>query len=217
MNDLSVFFRFSAASCVASGFFLLAYWFLYVVFLPYGKITTGLSILAENPNWTWVNLLGVTGALFGVLALPGFYLRQSAGLGTIGTWSFFIALAGSALMLGPMLWDTVLWKALARHDAGILDFKGPIYQSPTFVPFFISAGLAWGVGFALLGWRTHVAGVFPSLLALLIGIGPLLFALGSMAGSLQAVVRSVGIAAFGAGFIWAGLLLWQSPSVSPTP
>jgi hypothetical protein len=221
MNEKGLFFRAGALCCAGSGLFLMAYWFLYVVFLPYDQIQDGLSILALDADWFWINVLGVLGALFGVLALPALYIKDGGAHGALGTIAFFVALAGSALMLGPMLWDTVLWKALATHDAAILSFKGPIFQSGTFVPFFISAGLIWGLGFALLGAALFKSGFFPKPVAILLGTGPLLFGFGSMTGSLQAIVRSVGIAAFGVGFIWAGLLLWRSPPddrpASPTP
>jgi hypothetical protein len=203
--------RASALFCFASGGLLLAYWYLYVVFMPYRDLSTTLSILALHKHWTWINVLGVAGAAAGLLALPGIYLRQAEQVGALGLWGFLLALLGSALLLGPMLWDTILWSPLAHHDPSILDFKGPIYTSRAFVPFFVTAGLLWAAGMAMLGWATFQAGVLPRWGGLLLVVGAPLFGLGSLLGPLQVYPRTVGITAFAAGLIWLGLGLRATP------
>jgi hypothetical protein len=204
MNLLPLF-RVTAALCLISGGGLLAYWFLYVIFMPYRELSTTLSILALNKHWTWINILGVTGSAAGLLALPGLYLRQAEETGSLGLWGFLIALLGSALLLGPMLWDTILWAPLAKHDPSVLDFDGPIYKSPAFVPFFISAGLLWATGMAMFGAATYRAEELPRWGGLLIAVGAPLFGLGSLVGPLQVYPRTAGIVAFAVGIAWMGL------------
>ena len=63
----SSFINISSYLNVISGILLLVYWYAFALFLPYGKLSSTLAILVENRNWTWINTLGVLGALAGLL------------------------------------------------------------------------------------------------------------------------------------------------------
>ena len=187
---------------------LLAFWVLYVLLMPYREISGSLVPLATHRHWTWVNLLGISGAVLLIAGVPGIALAQVEEAGRLGVAGMLIALAGGALLLGPLLWDTVLWPVLARHDPALLSFSGPIYRSRLFMPFFVSAGLAWAAGWAILGAASLRAGVFPAPAAWLVAVGAPLFALGSLFGLYQAVPRTIGILLFSGGAAWMGLVLW---------
>ena len=198
----------SGAINVVSGVCLLAFWYSYAIFLPYRKLTTTLSILVRNRHWTWINLLGVSGALLGLLGQGGLYLSQIEQAGWLGLIGYLLASAGTALLLGALLWDTVLWPTLVKHDASLLDFRGPIYQSKTFVPFFIVSGLVYSVGYILVGIGVVNAGIWPGLAGVLLAIGAPLFGLGAAFGRYQVVLRSVGVTLMCVGLIWLGLGMW---------
>ena len=206
--------RSSGGMLVVGGLLLLAFWWLYVILMPYRQLTDSLAPLALHRNWRLVNVFGVLGSLSLLAALPGLYAAQSEALGGMGLGAFLLALAASGLMLGPLLWDTVLWPVLAQHDPQLLAFQGPIYRSRFFVPFFASAGVLWAIGWALLAFASLEVGVLPRTPLWFIVAGAPLFALGSFFGLAQAIPRSIGISLFGVGSIWLGAVMWLH---APTP
>ena len=134
------FIRVGAAFNFLAGLFLLVYWFAYAIFLPYAKLSTTVSILVRNRNWTWINTLGVIGALLSLLGQGSIVLIQ----GDTSTWyvfsGYFLAVAGTSLLMGTMIWETVLWPILFRYDDSLLDFTGPLYSERTFIGFFVFSG-----------------------------------------------------------------------------
>jgi len=74
---------------IIAGVLLLVYWYAFAIFMPYRDLSTTLSILVENRNWTWINTLGVLGALFALLGQAGILAaatgRPARNLGTVGT------------------------------------------------------------------------------------------------------------------------------------
>lgn len=196
--------RVSGALNVAAATCLLVYWYAFVAFMPYLELSTTLSLLVLDPEWTPINALGATGAALGLMGLPGLYVVHAERLGRLGLAAFLVTLLGSALLLGPMLWDTIIWPPLAHHDPHLLDFDGPIYSSPAFLPFFATSGLLWGLGYALFASRIARAEVLPSVAAWLVCVGAPLFGLGALFGKAQAIPRSIGITAFVVGLAWMG-------------
>lgn len=190
---------------IISGLCLFIYWYAYAVFLPYGQLTTTLAILVSNRNWSWINALGVVGASAGLLGQAGILAIQNS----YGSWQssvgFYVAVTGTTMLIGTMLWETILWPILYRVDKTILEFQGPLYSSRIFLGFFISAGLIFGVGYLLVGIGIAQSGVLPRTAGILLGIGAPLFALGSMLGRYQVYARSIGVTLMTVGLIWLAL------------
>jgi voltage-gated potassium channel Kch len=202
-----VFISISAFLNVISGLALLIYWYAYAVFLPYGQLSTTLSILVKNRNWQWINALGVLGALAGLLGQAGIYIIQLPNSNWFAGIVYYVAALGTALLVGTMLWDTILWPILVKHDASLLDFQGPIYSSKTFLPFFIASGLIYSAGFILVGIGIVQLNILPVAAGYLIAIGAPLFGLGAMFGKFQIYPRSVGVTLMAVGLIWLGLAM----------
>lgn len=192
---------------VVAGIALAAFWYLYAILLPYRKLSTTLAILVKNRWWTPVNILGVSGALLGLLGQGGILVSQINHVTWLGLLGFFIASAGTAFLLGPLLWDTILWPILVESDAGFLDFQGPIYQSRSFVPFFVVSGLLYSLGYILVGVGIMKVGVLPSIGGLLLAVGAPMFGLGAMFGKFQVIPRSIGVTLLSIGLIWLGLAM----------
>jgi len=104
-----------------------------------------------------------------------------------------------------MLWETVLWPILVKHDESLLDFQGPIYTSKTFLPFFIVAGLIYSLGYVLVGIGIVQAGALPRIAGILLAVGAPTFGLGSMFGKYQVYPRSIGVTLMSLALIWIGL------------
>ena len=199
------FVVFSAYLNLFAGIALLVYWYAFAIFMPYGELSTTLAILVKNRHWVWINVLGVLGALTGLLGQGGIYVIQMANANWISSLGFYIASTGTTLLIGTMLWETILWPILVKYEESLLDFQGPIYTSKTFLPFFIVAGLIYSAGYVLVGIGIVQAGILPKIAGILLAVGAPTFGLGSMFGKYQVYPRSVGVTLMSIGLIWIGL------------
>ncbi|MEE9514200.1 MAG: hypothetical protein V3V46_08980 [Anaerolineales bacterium] len=203
-----------AAFVVASGYLnliagilLFIYWYAFALFLPYRELSTTLSILVSNRNWSWINSLGVLGALAGLLGQAGIFMIQITSINWYASVGFYVAVAGTTLLVGTMLWETALWPILQKHDEALLDFQGPIYSSKVFLRFFVVSGLIFGAGYVLVGIGIVQAGVLPPTAGIMLAIGAPTFGLGMMFGKYQVYVRSVGVTLMSIGLIWLALAM----------
>jgi len=192
---------------VIAGVTLLAYWYAFAIFLPYRELSTTLSILVKNKNWTWINALGVVGAMAGLLGQAGIYSIQSANTNTYASFGFYVASTGTTLLIGTMLWETILWPILVNYEESLLAFRGPVYSSRTFFPFFIAAGLVYSIGYVLVGIGIVQAGILPRFAGILVAVGAPTFGLGAMFGKAQVYVRSLGVTLMSVGLILLGLAI----------
>ena len=202
MNDN--FINTSGYLNIISGVTLIIYWYSFAIFLPYRELSTTLAILVKNRNWRWINALGVAGALAGLLGQAGIYVFQMTSTNGYTTAGFYIATLGTTLLIGTMLWDTVLYPILVSYNESLLDFQGPIYSSKVFFPFFIVAGIIYSLGYILVGVGIVQAGVLSPIAGLLIAVGAPTFGLGAMFGKLQVYPRTVGITLMSTGLVWIG-------------
>lgn len=189
---------------IGAGLLLLLFWYLYAVLLPYQKLESSLSVLVTDSNWVFVNLLGVFGSLFGLVGLIGIYLKAAEAVRTAGMLAFLIAFVGTILITVPLVWDTILWPILTSHDPSLLDFNGPIYTSKTFLPFFITAGLIYSIGYLFLGIVLEKSGIYPTWSTYLIAAGAPLFGIGAVFGKFQVFPRTLGVTLLCIGLIWIG-------------
>lgn len=194
----------SAYLNVFSGIALLVYWYAFAIFMPYQELSTTLAILVKNRHWQWINGLGVLAALAGLLGQAGIYIFQLPLANSFTVAGFFVATLGIALLLGSMLWDTILWPILVKHDETLLSFQGPVYQSKTFVPYFVISGLIYSAGFVLVGIGVVQVNILPVVAGFLFAVGAPLFGLGAMFGKYQVYPRTAGATLMGAGLFWVG-------------
>jgi hypothetical protein len=192
---------------IFAGVTLLIYWYAFAIFLPYRELSSTLAILVKNKNWAWINTLGVVGATAGLLGQAGIYWIQSANSNLYASIGFYLASTGTTLLIGTMLWETILWPILLKYDESLLDFRGPIYTSKTFFPFFITAGLVYSVGYVLVGIGIIQAEVLPRTAGILLALGAPAFGLGAMFGKAQVYVRSLGVTLMSIGLIWLGFVM----------
>ena len=188
-----------------SGISLLIYWYSFAVFMPYRELSNTLVILVKNRHWKWINTLGVLGATAGLLGQAGILIVQIDYLVWQPIIGFFLATLGTLLIIGTMLWDTILWPILVNHDESLLSFQGPIYTSKTFLPFFIVSGLIYAFGYIFVGIGIIQSNILPSTTGYLLAIGAPTFGLGSMFGKFQIYPRTIGVTLMSIGLIWIGI------------
>ena len=190
---------------VIAGILLVVYWYSFALFLPYRELSNTLSVLVINRNWTWINFLGVAGATSGLLGQAGIYVAQLPNINGFASVGFYLATAGTTLLIGTMLWETILWPILVSHDDTLLDFQGPIYVSRTFFSFFIISGLIYSIGYIFVGIGIVQADLLSKAAGYLIAVGAPTFGLGNLFGKYQVYPRSLGVTLMSGGLIWMGI------------
>jgi len=206
---MKTFIQWAGHFNIASGVLMFLFWYLYAILLPYGQLSNTLSLLILNKNWAFVNILGASGALLGIVGLVGLFISTGDRLSNFATLGFIIALIGSILMFIALMRDTLLWPILANHDPSLLDFNGPIYTSRTFLPFFIFSGVLYTLGNVIFGLAIAGTGLYPVWAGHFLAWGALLFGLGAAFGEWQVYIRSIGITALSISLVWLGYLMRQ--------
>ena len=201
------FLNITGTANITAGILLSAFWYLYALLLPYQELENTLAILVTDRHWLLVNILGVLGSLAGLIGLVGIYIKVTEETGSAGLFGFILAFLGTMLFTATLLWDTIIWPILARHDPTLLDFQGPIYTSKIFLPFFIFAGIIYSLGYVILAIALAKSGVYPYWGCIMIAVGAPLFGLGSMFGKLQVYPRTIGITLLCIGLIWFGRIM----------
>jgi len=204
---MEYFYNLAGFANIAAGILLLLFWYLFALLLPYRDLRETLSILVVNRNWVFINTLGVCGSLLGLFGLSGIYLKAADQIGLAGLLGYSLAFLGTALFSATLLWDTLIWPILAGHDPTLLDFKGPIYSSKTFVPFFILSGIIYSLGYVIFALSLTQTGSYPIWACIALMIGAPLFGLGAALGKLQVYTRSIGITLLSAALIWLGIFI----------
>ncbi len=206
---MKTFIQWAGHFNIASGVLMFLFWYLYAILLPYGQLSNTLSLLVLSKNWAFVNILGASGALLGIVGLVGLFISTGDRLSNFATLGFIIALIGSILMFIALMRDTLLWPILANHDPSLLDFNGPIYTSRTFLPFFIFSGVLYTLGNVIFGLAIAGTGLYPVWAGHFLAWGALLFGLGAAFGEWQVYIRSIGITALSISLVWLGYLMRQ--------
>jgi hypothetical protein len=202
------FITFSGILNIIAGALLIFYWYAFALFMPYKELSTTLALLVEHRNWVWINAIGVLGAIVGLLGQAGILAVQIDQASWVGVAGYFVASTGTVLLIGTMLWETVLWPIVVKHDRGLLDFNGPLYRSKTFMPFFIVSGLIYSIGYILVGAGIMQTDIFPWMGGVLLAVGAPTFGLGSMFGKYQVYPRSIGVSLLSVGLIWLGVAMF---------
>lgn len=198
--------RWAALANLVSALCLLAFWLLFAALLPYRELSTTLLILVDDPDWTFVNALGVVGAVAGVFGFIGLHTwlpaldvsRQPVGFAT--------GLLGLIMLTAQLLWETFVWPIVAIPAPEFFAFDGPLYTSVTFLTVVGTAGALFSFGYVLTGAALARRRGRLRWIGLLLAFGAPLFGLGALAGTAQVVVRTAGISLLALGLIgsaWA--------------
>lgn len=212
MTQLSKLIKISGAANVLSAVLLLLFWFLFALLMPYQDLPTAqtLAILVRDPDWLFINLLGVQGAMVGLAGFIGLHVWWIEGSGKLGLAGLTSGFIGLVMLTAQLMWEAFIWKVLIADYSDIFKFTGPLYSSPLFLGVAITAGLLFTVGFILTGLMLSRREPTLRIAAWCLVIGAPLFGLGALAGTAQVIVRSVGIVIFAVGLVWVGYRQWRA-------
>lgn len=201
---MKAFIRLSGVFNMIFGSIFLIYWIIYGITLPISELKNSIVPLVSDPDWTWVNALGVCSTLFGVVGLTGLHYLQIEIKKQFGTAGFILAIFGLILLGGQLLWETFVWKILVDTNSNLLLFDGPLYTNKPLIGVMITGGLFFGLGYLLLGIACRLIDELPTFGIQMVIVGAPLFGLSLLFGPLQQIIRIVGIILFATGIIWTG-------------
>jgi len=199
-DGLSRFIRAGAWAAIVSGLALVASLLLEWLVVPFEQLgeteayLTGSYFLSSGLRLLSTVLLG--------WALIGIYERQSRAAGTLGLWSFVVALLGTALLAGNNWAEVFVWPTLAQVAPNIL--SGQATEAPVYLMTGITlSGPIFFIGMILFGAATLRAGVYPRWAAVLLIVSiPLTMFLDPTQGTFQESIGQIlfGIAVAALGF-----------------
>jgi len=201
---MKAFIRLSGVFNMIFGSIFLIYWIIYSITLPVSELKNSIVPLVSDPDWTWVNALGVCSTLFGVVGLTGLHYLQIEIKKQFGTAGFILAIFGLILLGGQLLWETFVWKILVDTHSNLLLFDGPLYTNKPLIGVMITGGLFFGLGYLILGIACRLIDELPTFGIQMVIVGAPLFGLSLLFGPLQQIIRIVGIILFAIGIIWTG-------------
>jgi hypothetical protein len=199
-DGLSRFIRAGAWAAIVSGLALVASLLLEWLVVPFEQLgeteayLTGSYFLSSGLRLLSTVLLG--------WALIGIYERQSRAAGTLGLWSFVVALLGTALLAGNNWAEVFVWPTLAQVAPNIL--SGQATEAPVYLMTGITlSGPIFFIAMILFGAATLRAGVYPRWAAVLLIVSiPLTMFLDPTQGTFQESIGQIlfGIAVAALGF-----------------
>jgi hypothetical protein len=202
---MKLFIKLAGICNVVFGSVFLIYWGAYGIALPVKELKTSIIPLVSDPDWVWVNTIGLTGTLFGVIGLTGLHYLQIDKKKFYGTLGFVLGVFGIILLGGQLLWETFVWKILVNSNSILLNYDGPVFTNKPLLGVTITGGLAFSIGYLLVGFACRLIDYLPNFGIQLFILGAPLFGLGPLFGPLQQIIRAAGIVLFAAGIIWTGL------------
>jgi hypothetical protein len=198
------FFRATGLANILSAVSLLLFWFLYAILLPINEVPTNYHLLLLDPDWLFVNGLGVIGFALALVGVLGIFFKQFNELSELGMIGFLITFVGQVFYNASIYYETFIWPILAQSDPNLINMStGPIYSNPVFFIMLILAGSLYAFGFLIFGYSTYKTETFPKWAILLLVIGVALF----IPGFSPYIIRTLGAIVYAIGLIWVGYML----------
>ena len=89
---MNLFIRLAGICNVIFGSIFIIYWIAYGIALPVKELKTSIVPLVSDPDWVWVNTVGITSTLFGIIGLTGLHYIQIDKKKFYGTSRLFSSL-----------------------------------------------------------------------------------------------------------------------------
>jgi hypothetical protein len=195
--------RWSGGCLIAAGLLLLST-------APHPDIfeSTFADAALDTPFWVVMHAALLLSAILSLFGLFGLYARHAGRLGRLGAVGFALAVPGPVVAACAFYWEAFLLPVLARHDAALFAWDGPVVTSWG-VRSGALAGL-WIIGFGVLGLALYRARAVPRAAALTLAVSSAAFAV--LEGPFVPVLGPLATLAFAVGYAWVGAALWTGRS-----
>jgi hypothetical protein len=207
IDRLSTFIAAGAWGAIVGGAALVISLLLEWLVVPYEKLgVAGADLTASYLASAGLRLLSTVLFLWALLAL---YNGQSFAAGTFGLWGFVVAFFGTALLVGSVWAEVIVYPTLARVAPTV--FTGQSAEASSLIIGKNLSAYLFGIGIVLFGLATLKAGVYPRwAAALLVASIPATIFLPNTEGTFS---ESIGQIMFGSAFMILG---WHAPRGTPT-
>jgi hypothetical protein len=159
-----------------------------------------------------------------LLALPGVYARQHDAAGRYGFAGYVLAFIGTALFIGPGVFQAFVAPVLAADPATrpLLEQSGPLLSSPL-AAVFAGGGMTFALGYILFGISIARAGRLPRAAGVMLALSSPILGLSPL---MPLWARATGSAIWGLANLWLGYVLMSAsvptasdllPARSPRP
>jgi hypothetical protein len=139
-----------------------------------------------DDDWTWINIIGFIGSIFGAFALTAIFSVKT-NRNTLDLSAYGIALTGIIILTCILFFEAFILKGIAFQSPGLIDLNGSFYQYPAFKLANLSGGIFLTVGFLVLGIRMIQQETFKKWKIILLMIACPLFGMVIMPGNLRLV------------------------------
>ncbi|WP_455382289.1 hypothetical protein [Salinispira pacifica] len=185
-----------------SGLLLIIWWLLLGLTLLPGGSGRSFAAMVLTPGWVPINVIGLVATLLLAIGLSGFLARQAERPGTLGFLGAIVSIAGVVLFGALQFDETFVWPLLAVHAPQLMEPGGPMFTNGPFLSVYLIMGVLFAGGFVLLAVHLIRLKSHPLVLELLLLVGAVLFAGGTL---VPVFVRTVGVLLLGASLMWWGL------------
>ena len=197
-DGLTRFIGWGAWAAMASGLAMAVSLLMEWLVVPHERLGSEAFLTSSYSVSSGLRLLSIVLLVWGLI---GIYGRQSRALGAFGLWAFVVVFLGTALTVGNVWAEVLVWPTLAQVAPNTL--SGTITgASPYLVAGLNLSFPLFGIGLILFGAATFWAGAYPRWAsALLIVSIPVTIFLdptpGSFQESLGQILLGIAVAALG--------------------
>lgn len=165
---------------------------------------------AGSPGWMLIHIVLMAALLLALWGLAGLHIYQREKAGRVGLVGFALALCGTVLLAGSIFTEAFVLPLIATSSPELLDPAGTLFGAPSFTLPILVAGASFYLGYLLIGLATLRAGRLPRHAGLVLSIGaPAAILLRLLAPA--SPIASVGVIAFGVGYMVLGYALLMGP------
>ncbi len=194
--------------------FLVAGLLFMVASLAHAPHTTVAAVELSSPGWVLIHVLLMVALLLAFWGLVGLHIYQREQAGRLGLVAFALALCGTVLLTGSLFTEAFVLPLITARDQALLDPAGPLFGASLFTLPVLIAGASFYLGYLLVGLATFRAGRLPRHAGLVLSIGaPLAILLRLLAPA--SGIASIGVIAFGLGYMVLGYVLLAGPGRVP--
>jgi hypothetical protein len=181
---------------VLSSSLLFVFWILFALFLPMQK---DYIEWVMDPDWVWINLIGFSGSLLGVLAINSYFEHISASM-----WKsiyYIFSISGIVIMTAILFFEAFILKGIAIQNEEMIVLNEGFYLYQPFRIVSLTGGLLLSLGIIGISWIHISSKTFKRWKVILLVIGTPMFSIILIPGNL----RLVGVLLYFISFLLIGL------------
>lgn len=194
---------------ILTAIIMLIFWTLFAVLLPMQEPYINWVM---NDHWTWINVLGFAGSVFGLFALMTLH-HYISGPTLFDQLGYGLATLGVVILTSVLFFEAFILKGIATIQPELIVLNQGFYEHQPFVMANLIGGSCMSIGFVVLGLTLVKQQEFKSWKLVMLMIAIPMFAIVLMPGN----VRLLGVLLYAISFIGLGVEMIKRSSKSIDP